>query len=505
MAAKTASRQRAVAARTTTRPARAGTRGGVGVPDVTRGAGRGERAGEGAARGGREALAAALVGGAAEGVAERRIRVHGARQRGEPEVVRHGERDLAEDVAGARRDEGGAEDAVAAARHVHAEEAVLGAVEHRAVVLGEGNGDRVVRRAVVRQLVGRAADVRHLGARVRAPGQDEPAALAAPEAAEEGVGHGEARHGVGGVREARPAGDAVADGEDARVRRAEAVVDDDAVIDDLHAGDVEGERLDVRASPGGDEQGVAGELVRAVRRGHRQRGGAVGPAPRRGGACVQVQRHAVGGEGARDDRRGVGVVARQEARATRGEGDAAAEAHEGLRQLAGDGAAAEHEEVRRRPLEAEDGLVGVRAALGQPGHVGERGTPAGGDDGAAEAERARRAGVVGDRERVGPREARVAEQHVGAEPLEALGRVGGGEAGAQGAHAGEGGRGSSGAVPCAWAACAARRSALLGTQPRIRQSPPMRRRSTRAVRAPRPTAMAALTSPAVPAPTTTRS
>ena len=44
-----------------------------------------------------------------------------------------------------------------------------------------------------------------------------------------------------------------------------------------------------------------------------------------------------------------------------------------------------------------------------------------------------------------------------------------------------------------------------GTQPTLRQSPPRRCRSASATRAPNPAAPTALTSPAVPAPTTTRS
>ena len=43
-----------------------------------------------------------------------------------------------------------------------------------------------------------------------------------------------------------------------------------------------------------------------------------------------------------------------------------------------------------------------------------------------------------------------------------------------------------------------------GTQPTFRQSPPIRWRSTRATLAPSPAAPAAVTSPAVPAPSTTR-
>src|SRR5262249_9055725 len=54
------------------------------------------------------------------------------------------------------------------------------------------------------------------------------------------------------------------------------------------------------------------------------------------------------------------------------------------------------------------------------------------------------------------------------------------------------------------AARAARISALDGTQPTLRQSPPRSSRSIRATLAPSPAAPAAVTSPAVPAPITTR-
>ena len=51
---------------------------------------------------------------------------------------------------------------------------------------------------------------------------------------------------------------------------------------------------------------------------------------------------------------------------------------------------------------------------------------------------------------------------------------------------------------------AARRIPFDGTQPTLRQSPPIRPRSTSATRAPSPAATTAVTSPAVPAPITTR-
>ncbi len=57
-----------------------------------------------------------------------------------------------------------------------------------------------------------------------------------------------------------------------------------------------------------------------------------------------------------------------------------------------------------------------------------------------------------------------------------------------------------------WIVCSARAdemSALLGTQPKFRQSPPIWFRSIKATRPPSPAVPAAVTSPAVPAPITT--
>ena len=62
----------------------------------------------------------------------------------------------------------------------------------------------------------------------------------------------------------------------------------------------------------------------------------------------------------------------------------------------------------------------------------------------------------------------------------------------------------AGASRTSCATCAARSTPFDGTQPKLRQSPPIRWRSTSATRAPSPDAPAAVTSPAVPAPTTTR-
>ena len=69
--------------------------------------------------------------------------------------------------------------------------------------------------------------MRHLGRRVGRPRHDQAADLAAAEPEEERVRHHQPRRRVGGVREL-VAGADVADGEDARVARAQPVVDRDA-------------------------------------------------------------------------------------------------------------------------------------------------------------------------------------------------------------------------------------------------------------------------------------
>jgi hypothetical protein len=62
----------------------------------------------------------------------------------------------------------------------------------------------------------------------------------------------------------------------------------------------------------------------------------------------------------------------------------------------------------------------------------------------------------------------------------------------------------SAARPASWAMCAERITAFDGTQPTLRQSPPIRCRSISATFAPRLEATSAVIRPPVPAPMTTR-
>ena len=136
---------------------------------------------------------------------------------------------------------------------------------------------------------------------------------------------------------------------------------------------------------------------------------------------------------------------------------------------------------------------------------------AGGDDDAARGEP-----PAVDHQRVGRHEARLAAQHRGAERAEAglgIGRVRSrrsrrGRARAphpSRSRARAGGCRTAPAPRAAWAACAAASSALLGTQPKFRQSPPIRSRSISATRRPSCAATAVTDRPAAPAPITARS
>ncbi len=108
---------------------------------------------------------------------------------------------------------------------------------------------------------------------------------------------------------------------------------------------------------------------------------------------------------------------------------ARAEPAERLRQLAPDGASAQHHQPLGQRGEGEHRLVGEVARLLEPRNGGHRWLPSRGDQGPREGEALalHLDGILRD-------EAALAEEHVHAQPLEALGRVVVGDAGAQRAH-----------------------------------------------------------------------
>ena len=173
-----------------------------------------------------------------------------------------------------------------------------------------------------------------------------------------------------------------------------------------------------------------------------------------------------------------------------------AQTPEGLRQLAADGTGPDDGQAPRLLGQSEHGFVGEEAAFAEARHLRVVGASARSNDGLLESQ----ARAV-DLDCVRPGEVPVPQEDVDPEALEALGGVVVAEPRADAAHA---------LTPSAAAARISprtlddRMTAFDGTQPTLRQSPPRRSRSMRATRAPRPAAPAAVTSPAVPPPMTTR-
>ena len=162
---------------------------------------------------------------------------------------------------------------------------------------------------IVSPVVG--ADVRDLGIGVRAPRDDQRARALAAE--EQRVLDDDARQRIGGVGELERRAD-VAGREDPAVRRAQVIVDGDAVVVEGDAGGAR-DRAPRRSACGrrrraADRHGRAAcatavelqpEPSRAADETSRDRG-------------AEPQRDAVRRQPARDDRRGVGVLARQHLR-----------------------------------------------------------------------------------------------------------------------------------------------------------------------------------------------
>ena len=164
--------------------------------------------------------------------------------------MRQGVRGDTDHLAGARRDDGAAEQPAAVV--VDAHEAVGLLVDDCAIDLRQRNRDRL-------PVVG--ADMRDFRIGVRAPRDDERAGALAAE--KQRVLDDDPRQRVGGVRELERRAD-VPRREDPAVRRAQVIVDDDALRVERDAGGGEIERLDVRRAADGDEKPL--ERVTRLRR-----------------------------------------------------------------------------------------------------------------------------------------------------------------------------------------------------------------------------------------------
>src|SRR5262249_45258042 len=130
------------------------------------------------------------------------------------------------------------------------------------------------------------------------------------------------------------------------------------------AGRLEAEALDVRRAADPDEDLVDRDLfARAPPREVQHALGAAAPCALDRGA--EHEPDAVAAQRRLDDRRRVGVVARQDPRRLIDEPALAAEATEGLREPAADRAGADHAEPARPLRQLEDRLVRAVARLGE--------------------------------------------------------------------------------------------------------------------------------------------
>ena len=146
---------------------------------------------------------------------------------------------------------------------------------------------------------------------------------------------------------------------------------------------------------------------------------------------LRVEPHldAVSAQGVGEDLRGVALLAGEEVRLPVGDDHLAAQAREGLSELAAERPAADHQQTPGALGQVEDRLVGEIAGCFQALDRRTGGARAGGDDGLLELEPG-----AGDLDRAAIDERRVAQEHVDAQGLEPLGRVVATEVGAEAAH-----------------------------------------------------------------------
>ena len=212
-----------------------------------------------------------------------------------------------------------------------------------------------------------------------------------------------------------------------------------------------------------------------------------------------------------DDLRGVRVFACEDSGTTLEDRDAAAEPREALGQLAAQRTGTDDRQARRKLGQVEDGFVREAAGGVEAGDIWNCRASPGADGGFHEAEVDSPAWIVsGPVNFASPRKTstpidlnRWAEslrlRRARSLRIRAMTRPKSQLAASAGMFTP-----NSPAVLRSAQAREARTSALEGTQPTFRQSPPNRCFSTRATLAPSPAAMAAVTSPAVPAPMTAR-
>ena len=237
---------------------------------------------------------------------------------------------------------------------MHLDEALLLAVDDRAIDLAERPHERVDGDPLGGGVVLVEPHVRDLGVGVRAPrDRQRREALAAEE---EGILNHDARGEIRDVRELGLQTD-VAGGEDARVRRPQLIVDDDAPLAvELDADRLETEIVDVRGAPGADQDLVDGDLVLAPAHPEVQALAFVYPLDTLDlGAELEAQAFAP--QHGLDEGGGVLVLAAEDLRQDVEGDDLRSQAAKGLRELAADRPGADDGEAAWLLRQREHGLV----------------------------------------------------------------------------------------------------------------------------------------------------
>ena len=258
-------------------------------------------------------------------------------------------RDLANEVSGVRGHDGAPPNATALV--VDAHEAVGLLVDDRTIDLVERNRDG--RQASPAGLLGRDAHVCELGAGVGAPGNHQR--RRATTAEEQRILNDEPRGGIRGVSELVRRGD-VAGGVHTRVRRAQPVVDLDALPSGSNARRVEVQPFDVRRPPCRNEHGIRDDFVALVVF-RPCRANAVVVAADTLERDARLDAHAVGLQAAPHDRGPVGIFPRQHTGRGVDHRHGAPEQRKRLRELAPDRPTAHHEQPSRPLRQVEYGFV----------------------------------------------------------------------------------------------------------------------------------------------------
>ena len=286
---------------------------------------------------------------------------------------------------------------------MHAHESVFLTVQDRPVDAVQRLGKGVDRDPLGAGLLRGQTDLGHFRRRVRAPRNDEFARPPAP--AEERVLDHDTRHEVGRMRELEPRAD-VAARIDLWVGRAQALVDPDALAVVGDAGRLEPESFHIGGSTHRDEQGIRDAFLLPSRR-RQSPANAVVAARDAQVAAVTQDANSIAFQRRSQHGGGLAILARENAGGRLDQHDFGAETGEPLRELAADGARADHREPARQVGQGENGFVRQVRHGGEPGNIRRSGPRARRDRRSREVQR-----PATDLDRVGACEARVTQVNI---------------------------------------------------------------------------------------------